>query len=342
MEQRMAVGIILVGGFPKPIGGVTTFVRRLAATDKKIEEVIDLYPNKGKEIPPAFKGRYKQCGNRIAGYVYMAAKMITWQNKYIHFNFSNFKALIFFIILPKLNSKWILMLHHGELEVQFPDFLAKHLLRKFDYIFCMNDRQRNVYLAYLDHPEKLISTNSYIKSIEGSPDATFQKDIDRFFSMKPTLIASGYPSLVYNFDWCIRFVNEREDYQLALFIYGEGTEKVKLQTQFVDHPKVKIYWNQSENNFNYALSKSYLYLRPNTRDSFGIAVADAVNFGVPVLASDVCQRFKGAETFTITTYDSFERALIHSLKHIGTKMGQESSTFVPFSYNLIAEMTQSE
>ena len=31
----MKDGIILVGGFPEPVGGVTTFVRRLAASESR-------------------------------------------------------------------------------------------------------------------------------------------------------------------------------------------------------------------------------------------------------------------------------------------------------------------
>jgi hypothetical protein len=72
------------------------------------------------------------------------------------------------------------------------------------------------------------------------------------------------------------------------------------------------------------------------RDSFGIAVADAVNYGVPVLASDVCPRYQGAETFRITTYESFENALIDSLNKKSKSNGFASACIVPFSYDLIA------
>jgi glycosyltransferase involved in cell wall biosynthesis len=163
----------------------------------------------------------------------------------------------------------------------------------------------------------------------------FQQDIDLYFSAKPTFVASGYPTNLYNLEWCIRFVSEREEYQLALFVYGDGSEKTEIQKQQRKFKNIRVYWDEKEENFNYALSKAKCYLRPNMKDSFGIAVADAVNYGVPVLASDVCPRYQGAETFGITTYESFENALVLSLNKKSRGNGSASAPIVPFSYDLI-------
>ena len=46
--------IVLIGGIPEPVGGVTTYIYRLARKEKKrVEAVIDLYPGgKKKDISP--------------------------------------------------------------------------------------------------------------------------------------------------------------------------------------------------------------------------------------------------------------------------------------------------
>lgn len=48
--------IIVIGGFPDPVGGVTAFVSRLAENNM-VSEVIDIYPSPSKSVPSEFKGR---------------------------------------------------------------------------------------------------------------------------------------------------------------------------------------------------------------------------------------------------------------------------------------------
>jgi hypothetical protein len=330
-------GIILVGGFPKPIGGVTTFVRRLAATDQRIEEVVDMFFGKEKERPASYSGKYHALNSKWRGFGYLFFKiLLLWRNKYVHFNFSNLTSLAFFLFLPKVSTKWILMLHNGVFENRLPDFLVRHLLRRFDCIVCMSDAQYDDYCLHGVPDSKIIRASSYIPPVCSKPDKVFQLDIDSYFSRKPTFIASGYPARFYNLEWCMRFVASRTEYQLALFVYGDGPEKIEIQNQQFKCENVRVYWDQKEDNFNYALSRAACYLRPTMIDSFGIAVADSVNYGVPVLASDVCPRYQGAETFSITTYESFENALVDLLDDKRGGVGAASAPIVPFSYDLIA------
>lgn len=330
----MINGIVLVGGFPKPIGGVTTFVRRLAAADKRVEEVVDMYRGGEKAIPADYAGRYRRLNSLWLGFAYLSVKMLAWRGKAVHFNFSNLTSLMFVGFMPKNGTEWILTLHHGVLESRVPDFLVGPLLRRFDHIVCINQSQYETYRGHGVDTGRLVKATPYIKPGPVSPEGGFRQDVDEYFAARPTFVASGYPTSLYNLDWCIRFVREREEYQLVLFVYGEGAEKARIQEQLAGSERVKAYWDQSEDNFNYALSRCFRYLRPNVRDSFGIAVTDAVNYGVPVLASDVCPRPKGAGTFKITDYASFENALVDALRHKRAAVESESTPFVPFSYDL--------
>jgi len=331
----MTTSIILVGGFPEPVGGVTTFVRRLAASDERIEEVVDIVLGTKKAIPAGYSGRYRRLGNKWRGVVYLFFRMMAWRNKYVHFNFSNLNSLVFFVLLPKIDTQWILMLHNGVFNNHLPNFLVNRLLRRFDRIVYMNETQRESYRFHGVPDHRLVEASSYVRPVHSLPDSVFQKDIDSYFSAKPTFVASGCPEPAYNFDWCIRFVGEREQYQLALFVYGEGPERARIQKQQKTQKNLRVFWDQDEANFNYALSRAKCYLRPNRIDSFGIAVADAVNYGVPVLASDVCPRYPGAHTFKIHTYESFEIALLDLLHHKPAPTACEPNAAIPFSYELV-------
>lgn len=327
--------VILVGGFPEPVGGVTTFVRRLAVSDRRVEEVVDVCFGSDKQVPPGYSGKYRALNSKWRGFIYLFLKMPAWEDRSLHFNFSNLKSIAFLTLLPKFSTKWILMLHHAVLQTNLPAFVVQQLLRRVDYVVCVNNSQRETYRRYGVAEEKLIMLSSYVRPFLWAPEESFRREVDVFFSARPTFIASGYPTTIYNLDWCVRFVRSFPQYQLALFVYGEGPKKEEIQAQVHSLENVRVYWDQKEQNFNYALSKATCYLRPNTKDSFGIAVADAVNYGVTVLASDVCPRYQGASTFAITTYESFESALLELLDHPALGENTTATGITPFSYDFL-------
>jgi len=50
-------------------------------------------------------------------------------------------------------------------------------------------------------------------------------------------------------------------------------------------------------------------VRPTLWDSFGISVAEALHFNVPVIASNVCQRPERAVTFAVGDGKGFVRKM---------------------------------
>jgi glycosyltransferase involved in cell wall biosynthesis len=138
-------------------------------------------------------------------------------------------------------------------------------------------------------------------------------DLDNFVGDCDYCVASGYCKDFYNHHWVVRLFNEIElDRLLVLFLYGDFDWNYYCNLLKVSekNPRIKIFINIDSSHFDYALSKCALYLRPTMKDSFGIAVADAVSFGIPVLASDVCNRYPGAFIFTPTNYESFVSAYV--------------------------------
>lgn len=329
--------VVLVGGFPRPVGGVTTFVRRLAASDPRVAEVVDMYPGDRKDVPAGFQGEYHRMNGVGRGFLYLVLRMRARRGAWIHFNFSSLTSILFFTLLPKGDDPWILMLHHGVLHSRVPDFVVRILLRRFDRIVCLNAGQRASYLAFGVSPGALVEASSYVRPPVPRPDQSFQQTIDAYVAVRPTFVSSGFPRALYHLDWCIRFVRERPEYQLALFLYGEGAERATLERLAREAGNVRVFWDESEDNFNYALSRCAHYLRLTLRDSLGIAVSDAVNYGVPVLATNVCPRPRGVRTFTPDRYESFAQALIGSLQAgVAAETSAEPALYPPFSYDLVA------
>jgi hypothetical protein len=327
--------IIVIGGLPKPIGGVTSFIYRLANTEK-ISEIIDIYPNTNKQIPPRFLGKITIVNGYWGLFDYFLRKLIFAKNVFIHFNFSTARALNLIKYLPKNSSqKWGLMLHHGDLSLNNTICGFGNCLSKFDIIFCLNATQRSFYLQLGCPGGKLKQCSSFIPIDKPEWNTGKKNFIDAFFSDAKPLVASGYAEVYYNHEWCIRYVKQHLEEKLALFLYGDIATRNPIRELVDGESRIRIYEDCDQDIFNYALSRAKVYLRPTMKDSFGIAVADAISFGVDVLASDICPRYPGTHLFSPLTYNSFELALSGLLGYIAEKPRISTADIEPFSYSNI-------
>ncbi|HGW4638826.1 TPA: glycosyltransferase [Acinetobacter baumannii] len=294
--MRLSKETIVIGGLPNPIGGVTTFLSRLVkAYPQFVILFVDLYASNQKRIPSNFKGIYKLTPNKFIAALYIFCFQLKNKNKEFFFNFSSGNSLIFFLLLPKLNNQWSLMLHHGHLTSKLPKFLLKHILNKFDVIYTLNDRQANFYKS-INPQYSLISESSYVPASLVDIDESEKLPLNIVTDSKlKVVVGSGFPRALYQHHLLIELINKNQNAYLFLFLYGDGELKDELLN--LNHPRIKVFIDKDEDIFNYYLSKADLYVRPTLEDSFGIACADAIEFGVPVIASDVCKRYSGVQVY---------------------------------------------
>lgn len=294
--MRLSKETIVIGGLPNPIGGVTTFLSRLVkAYPQFVILFVDLYASNQKRIPSNFKGIYKLTPNKFIAALYVFCFQLKNKNKEFFFNFSSGNSLIFFLLLPKLNNQWSLMLHHGHLTSKLPKFLLKYILNKFDLIYTLNDRQANFYKS-VNCQYSLVSESSYVPASLVDIDESEKLPLNIVKDSKfKVVVGSGFPRALYQHHLLIELINKNKNTYLFLFLYGDGELKDELLN--LNHPRIKVFIDKDEDIFNYYLSKADLYVRPTLEDSFGIACADAIEFGVPVIASDVCKRYSGVQVY---------------------------------------------
>ena len=72
---------------------------------------------------------------------------------------------------------------------------------------------------------------------------------------------------------------------------------------------MKLCFGLSPLEFNAVLSRSDIYVRPTSIDSFGIAIHDARALGLQVVASDACERPKDVKVHESDNYDQFRKLL---------------------------------
>lgn len=302
--------VLVVGGVPQPIGGVTNFIFRLAESNL-VSSIADIYPSEFKDVPVSYNGRYQV----FRGFFHFFLSFCFFRSvvegiEIVHFNFSKPISLILPFFLPKRKKIFALMLHHGELISPYPKFITKLFLGAFDQIYVLSCSQEEFYDDHGVSKENIIHSSSYIPASIPSSDYINEEVAEFIERMADNgyCVISGYGNEIYNHHWVVDLFSEVEfDLGLMVFIYGgfEGEYFEALRRKVSDNPRVKIFCKIDSQSFNYALSRSSCYLRPNHIDSFGIAVADAISYSVPVLASDVCERYPGAHLFKISSYNSF-------------------------------------
>lgn len=328
--------VLVVGGIPEPVGGVTSFVFRLAENNM-VTKVADLYPSKSKVAPCNFDGQlfyYKGLMSFL--FALMFSRKLLAGVTDVHFNFSRSRSLIFFLIpFLKKGRRFHLTLHHGVLDRKYPSFLFKYLLSKIDIIYCLSEKQFSFYQDdFLAGNAKLKFSSSYVPIPR--PSSVFSvKEIDEFVGEDEFVVASGNCTKIYNHDWIVRLFNEIElDDKLVIFLYGaiDGEYLCLLQRLGAANARIKLMFNVRQETFGLYLSRAKLYIRANSVDSFGIAVADAVSYGVTVMASDVCNRYPGSYLFKAVNYESFVDAYL-LLRNNPANLSLQSGNSLNFSYH---------
>ena len=326
---------VVVGGIPNPIGGITTFIKRLVQTERSISHLVDLYPSKGKVVPAEYSGVYVYSERKIKSLLRLALLCIRGEGRFF-FNFSTPKSLLLLLLLPKRNSKWFVMLHHGNLNAGKYGAVARWVLsRKVDVVLAMNARQVSWYEQFVEK-EKIKIASSYVPPAPGAgliaPEelkVTVHNIRSKFNNL---FVCSGYPTSIYRHLLAIDLMRLRKSDFLFCCLYGDGEEVNEIRQLASMMDNVMIFEMLGEDEFNFVLRSSDLYIRLNLEDSLGVAVGDAVNFGVKCLATNVCKRYKGAALVEVDMAVDVLDAFVDKVLKQDESVLYESDGVVGFSY----------
>ncbi|WP_290492822.1 hypothetical protein [Alcanivorax sp.] len=296
--------VVVVGAIPRPIGGVSEFVYRLVCRDggEVISRVIDPYfSDSKKKLPEGVVHSVGPKGKLRFAWLWLVLAFSS--ARVMHINFSSaFSVLLLFVFPKRRRAKWILTLHNGNLRKVWilPLWVHRIAFRRFDLCISLSESQYDFYRKLGVDKSKIRNGSSYIFFRESAEidQAVYDEWKGKAEAFKVNYIASGYATSIYNHDWSLEKLSKSKNCFLALFLYGDSDKSVMDDiNKYSGFENIKIFFGVDGATFNRILSEADVYLRPNSVDSFGIAVADAVNYGVKVIASDVCKRYPGAQTF---------------------------------------------
>lgn len=309
--------VTIVGALPPPTGGVTVFLRRLTNllhSDFRIT-LLDLRKVDGKTshceghiISPFY--------SRLLSILWLQYQLMNRRHDVVHLHFSSVRGLFVAAVLVSRSNAVMLTLHHGVTNLSTASewwlrCVAPLLRWKISTIHALNADQRAFYQLVMGFGDTAVfqCPTHIAPNRHERPLAEETKDL--LAKMTPYVLTSGVGNRLNRADLVLDYwATRREDgMHLVVSVYGDSDPVyvAELQQKADAIATAVLVGPVPENDFNVLLKTATVYLRPAEVDSFGIAVADAVAFGTPVLASDACHRAENVSVFS--RHDMTEMAL---------------------------------
>lgn len=305
--KKARVKLTLVGALPPPLGGVTVFLRRLTRVMQDDFDVtlLDLRKVEGKV--PLFEGHLiSPFSRRLMSLLWLQWRLLRNRPGVVHFHFSDVKGLMFAAFLLQRSRAVMLTLHHGVSKLSRKRRIVLKLLgplirRKIQVIHALNADQQAFYQSSIGFStSSVFQCPTHINPSLG--EETIGDETKALIeNLSPYVLTSGVGDRKNRADLMLKYWEQRraDGTHLIVSIYGDSdpsyADELQRAADLLD--TVTLIGPLPENDFNILLQQAALYVRPAEEDAFGIAVADALAFGTPVLASDACDRADGTHVF---------------------------------------------
>ncbi|GIO30138.1 MULTISPECIES: glycosyltransferase family 4 protein [Paenibacillus] len=304
--------IVIIGPAPPPNGGISIHIKRIVHGLKNRGMDYTLY----NESPTSIQDKHIVS---LKSYKTFFLKFPFIRGDVFHFHSIN-KHLRMLLGVYALLGKKIILTVHGESLIQqlqsagpWTRFLLIQSLRRIDGIICVNAVHTNELVKWGLHEENIQTIPSYLEPVESPEDAArIPESVYQWMESAPFLIsANGSVRLLdgkdlYGIDQLIELMRRLTDsgFDACLLFTVLGVSALNEgERRYYHELKQKIVRNGLENRFWFyeaedtefypILQKSKLFIRPTLQDGYGVSIAEALHYGVPSIASDVCVRPEG-------------------------------------------------
>ena len=320
--------ILFVGSYPPPYGGVTIHIKRLT----------DLLFNVGYNITilDIVNGDFKKLNKNIRiiplrlKYINLVVQSFLTAN-IVHIHTSGYRKYwreSLLIILSKISNNKVVITIHGGL---FPEYVSncstisidclKFWLRYSNKIIFVNSLQKNavkkyilsketnkfeIIPAYLPE-EKCYITNNDFKNSFIEPDKSY-------FNV---LVMGNWLEL-YGFDIFIyavkKLIDNGVNIKAYILIYVSSepdlSYKKKIES-LIENLNLRndVIFIPETDDTSSIYKVTDIFVRPTYTDGDSMSVREALSFGIPVIASDVCERPKDVVLFKNKNPDDLTQKL---------------------------------
>lgn len=302
--------ILIVGPYPPPLGGVSVYVKRLMSltnNPKVIDTSIEGWLKFFKLFWALMFGRHE-----IVHVHVLTIKILT-----ILFFMKFFKS--FKVMLTDHNSR--IFLDRSRFEVAW----LKYFLGQSDYLVVVGGHIKKIYEdeGIKGKRQDIMVCDSFLPPCREEENfilATYPDSYFDFLNSHSSIILTNAYKLVfkdgvdlYGIDMCIELLKrlKKEFTGIGLVIFladcrsnSHYLEKLKFLIREFNLEKDVIFVTGQKELWP-SFKKADLMVRPTYSDGFGVSIAEAIHFGCPALASDVCERASGAILFSNRDLDDF-------------------------------------
>lgn len=311
---------VVIGPQPPPLGGISVYLYRLgnrARSDRFIDE--------------------KKMGKLDW------LKLMLLRGKHVIYHSPSLKRRLFIFAMSYLNGGTFTLVIHGDsLKIQFGGatrmgrWLIRKMLRKAASLQVVNAGIKDFIIGVSGVPGENIEVISTFlpppPEDEAGILATYGAETKTFIDSRSPLIIANAHQLrfhegvdLYGLDLCLRLIadlkhriSDRVGLVFALAQAG-NVEYFRRMRAFVEELGIEdnVHFLTGQKEIWPLFKSAHLMVRPTCTDGFGISVAEALHFGCPAVASDVCARAEGTVLFANRDYEDFRDKCIGVLEARG-------------------------
>ena len=303
--------LLILGPVPPPFGGVAVHIHRLVPLLQKAGLEVGVLNHFSSTEASFVIGALKRSP---LNYFRLPKKVAA---RIVHYHHSHWLALLAVVLAKRRRSSYIITLHSGGLarhlrsNVPLRKWMTQWALNSFDLIIVVNQEIRAAVEPYVDARRIEVVPAFVSATHEGArPDL----GSGRFLASGRTLLVAAYRLRVrkdggepYGLDTAVEafvtLAHEQSHLKLAFFIAERPAGRkakhylsslnTRLEQAGLADRVLTVFGRPLVSAFGHDV----ILVRPTRSDGDSLSVREALQAGVPVIASDVVQRPSGTITF---------------------------------------------
>ena len=315
--------IVLVGGYPPPLGGNTVHIQRLSAALLDRGEKVTVVDFLGGEKTPDDARLELVC---LSGLPWTKLHQIrgvarrSHNESIVHFHLSAMGR--FRNVGPVLQwcfrgQPMVATIHSGsfvkEMEQSRGRDRLRRTLRRFDHLITVNQAQKD-YLVSLGCDSQWITVvPAFIPQavdVTRLPTAALESPQE-----KTIVLTSGYLTRLYNYDVLIDAMDRLDsgEFHFAFAFYNQFDPdyETHILARLSGRNNVTTFRNQPADAFLALMDHCDIYVRPTLTDGDAVAIREALHLRKPVIATDCVWRPEACDLFELHDSERLAELLRH-------------------------------
>lgn len=313
--------IVIIGRYPPPLGGISVHIERVITKLKLQHNKVFFF-----EATQAVRFRFFRLYQLIllSFLLWRRPNIVYYHTLYLHRSLDELASIV---LIKKIVPYEIVIVDHNcryiyEQGAQFKQKLNRLMVSIDQQVFIGNKTEESYRINDVIRPHNWSIECAFLPpdlKQEQAIVTTYPAQLFEFIKAhKPLLMINAFKlSLLpnnkdlYGFDLCLDVLHKLHILYpeigliCALPQIGNALYFAQLQQIIVERQLNKaIYFLQGQKELWPLFKKVDLFLRPTLSDGDSISVREALYFGIPVIASDVCIRPEGVRLFKTGNADN--------------------------------------